>query len=403
MICLFGTTFGQWFKVEAVSPGSIYSIWSSGDTLLAGGDSVLFYSFDAGNNWGKSSTVPEVEFGITAIMPVNGGMYIGTSFKGVFFTSNMGGSWDERSSGLTGLGAKEISDIALRDNEIFVSTIGGGVYKNSLNNPGDWTLFSDGIPWNTGWTVYCIKNIDGDLYAGGGVNGYFYVNRKNTNIWQEMPIDGFNGEVNGVHSFEKSGNKIVASSHQAVYTSTDNGLTWTKFTFGIGLIENSEISVKGNDIVICLTKASRYYIYYSNDNGITWWRNDMQSGYVSYSLNLADGKIWAGRLDGLYYKPDTITGIGDDNKTPVSFSLSQNYPNPFNSSTIIEYALPEEGDVTIELYDITGRLVKQLLKEQRTVGTHKTTVESGDLASGVYIYTLRANDIKISKKLVILK
>jgi hypothetical protein len=87
----------------------------------------------------------------------------------------------------------------------------------------------------------------------------------------------------------------------------------------------------------------------------------------------------------------------------TEYSLSQNYPNPFNSSTIIEYALPKEGFVSIKLYDITGRLVKQLVNEQKPTGRHKTTIESGNLASGIYIYSLRVNDININKKLVILK
>jgi hypothetical protein len=87
----------------------------------------------------------------------------------------------------------------------------------------------------------------------------------------------------------------------------------------------------------------------------------------------------------------------------TEYSLSQNYPNPFNSSTIIEYALPKEGFVSIKLYDITGRLVKQLVNEQKPSGRHKTTIESGNLASGIYIYSLRVNDININKKLVILK
>jgi len=69
----------------------------------------------------------------------------------------------------------------------------------------------------------------------------------------------------------------------------------------------------------------------------------------------------------------------------------------------IEYALPKEGLVTIKLYDITGRLVKQLVNEQKPSGRHKTTIESGNLASGIYIYSLRVNEININKKLVILK
>ncbi|GAB1442571.1 hypothetical protein MASR2M39_14070 [Ignavibacteriales bacterium] len=87
----------------------------------------------------------------------------------------------------------------------------------------------------------------------------------------------------------------------------------------------------------------------------------------------------------------------------TEYSLSQNYPNPFNSSTIIEYTLPKDGLVAIKLYDITGGLVKQLVNEQKPTGRHKTTIESGKLASGIYIYSLRVNDININKKLVILK
>jgi len=403
MLSSLGVTFGQWLKVEPVSPGSVYSLWSSGDTLFAGGDSLLFYSFDSGSTWAKSAKVPDVEYGINAILPVNGGIYIGTSLKGVYFSSNLGNSWEERSAGLTGLGAKEISDFAVRDDYVYVSTIGGGIYRNSLTNPGEWVLFSDGIPWNTGWTVYCIKNIDGDLYAGGGVNGFFYVNRKNTSNWVEISFDWFNGEANGILAFGKSGNKIVASAHQGVYTSTDSGLTWTKHTFGIGLVESSEISVKGNTIVIVLSKAARYYIYYSNDNGVTWWRNDMQSGSLAYSMNISGGKIWAGRLDGLYYKPDTITGIGDDIETPSAFSLSQNYPNPFNPSTNINFSLEADGQTTLKVYNVIGKEVATLVDGYTKAGNHSVTFNAEDLPSGVYLYKLVSPSGTKTGKMTLLK
>jgi len=87
----------------------------------------------------------------------------------------------------------------------------------------------------------------------------------------------------------------------------------------------------------------------------------------------------------------------------TEYSMTQNYPNPFNSSTVIEYALPKEGLVTITLYDIAGRLVKQLVNEQKSPGRYKTVIESDKLASGVYIYAMRVNEISINKKMVILK
>jgi len=70
---------------------------------------------------------------------------------------------------------------------------------------------------------------------------------------------------------------------------------------------------------------------------------------------------------------------------------------------VIEYTLPKEGLVTITLYDIAGRLVKQLVNEQKAPGRYKTVIESDKLASGVYIYAMRVNEISINKKMVILK
>jgi photosystem II stability/assembly factor-like uncharacterized protein len=363
----------------------------------------MYYSFDGGNNWDQSSSVPGVEYGINAIQPVEGGIYIGTAIKGVFFTSNMGSEWQSRSLGLTNLGAMEIRAFTVRGAEIFVATVGGGIYKNSITTPAVWTHFSEGIPWNTSWSIYSLKNIDGDLYAGGGVNAYYYRNRKNTTVWEEIPFDWFAGEANGILAFEKYSGGILAVSHLGIYRSSDGGDNWLKYSPGVGLIEKSDIVVKGNKIVVTLSKSARYYILHSSNSGVSWWRDDMQSGSIALSMTICGGKIWVGRLDGLYYKPDILTDIKEPEVIPVEFSLHQNYPNPFNGSTSIEYALPEEGYVTIQLYDITGRMVKQLVKEHKTAGIHKTTVKSDDLASGIYVYTLCVNDIKISKKLVVLK
>lgn len=397
------STSAQWIKLDLASGASIWSLWSSGDTLIAGGDSVLYFSFDGGNNWDQSTPIPGVEHGINAIQPVEGGIYIGTAIKGVFFTSDMGSLWHQRSSGLTNLGAMEIRAFTVREDEIFVATIGGGIYKNSITNPGVWSHFSEGIPWNTSWSIYSLKNIDGDLYAGGGVNAYYYRNRKNTSVWEEIPFDWFTGEANGMLAFEKYSGGIVASSNLAIYKSNDGGINWLKYSPGVGLIEKSDIMVKGNNIVVTLSKSARYYIFHSSDSGISWKRDDMQSGSIALSMTICGGKIWVGRLDGLYYKPDILTDIKEPVVIPTELTLNQNYPNPFNGSTIVEYALPEAGDVTIQLYDITGKIVKQLVNEHKTAGIHKTTIESDDLVSGVYIYSLGVNDLKISKKLIILK
>ncbi len=88
---------------------------------------------------------------------------------------------------------------------------------------------------------------------------------------------------------------------------------------------------------------------------------------------------------------------------PTQFSLSQNYPNPFNPTTSIKYTVPQNGPVTIKLYDITGREVATLVNEVKTVGSYDLKVNASGLASGVYIYRMIANDFVSVKKMSILK
>ena len=88
---------------------------------------------------------------------------------------------------------------------------------------------------------------------------------------------------------------------------------------------------------------------------------------------------------------------------PTHFSLAQNYPNPFNPSTTIKYTVPQNGPVTIKLYDITGREVKTLVNEVKEVGSYDLKVDASGLASGVYIYRMVAKDFVSVKKMSILK
>jgi hypothetical protein len=88
---------------------------------------------------------------------------------------------------------------------------------------------------------------------------------------------------------------------------------------------------------------------------------------------------------------------------PIHFSLSQNFPNPFNPTTTIKYTVPQNGPVTIKLYDITGKEVATLVNEVKTVGSYDIKLNASGLASGVYFYRMIAKDFVSVKKLSILK
>ncbi len=95
-------------------------------------------------------------------------------------------------------------------------------------------------------------------------------------------------------------------------------------------------------------------------------------------------------------------------EVPLTFAVSQNYPNPFNPVTSISYEIPEESFVTISVYNMMGQKVTDLVHDQRSVGYHRTEWNGTNLAgdpvsSGVYIYTVEADNFRSVKKMVLMK
>lgn len=105
-------------------------------------------------------------------------------------------------------------------------------------------------------------------------------------------------------------------------------------------------------------------------------------------------------------QPDTLpTSVIDENEpvVPVSFSLSQNYPNPFNPSTTILYSLPEESHVTLKVYDILGREVTTLVDDRMSAGHHDAVFDASGLASGMYIYRIKAGEHVVAKRMLLVR
>jgi len=106
----------------------------------------------------------------------------------------------------------------------------------------------------------------------------------------------------------------------------------------------------------------------------------------------------------------TVTGMGsqDEALLPKEFALHQNYPNPFNPKTRVRYDLPDNENVTIIIYDLLGRQVKQLVDSYQEAGFKSiiwdATNDFGNpAAAGVYLYKIQAGDFIQTKKMVLLK
>ena len=101
---------------------------------------------------------------------------------------------------------------------------------------------------------------------------------------------------------------------------------------------------------------------------------------------------------------DVRSGIDDDNSgLPRDFSLHQNYPNPFNPSTSIKFALPEQSDVSIEIFNILGQKVASVFKGLLPAGYHNITWDGSSAASGIYYFKLTAGNFVDVKPMTLLK
>ncbi len=99
-----------------------------------------------------------------------------------------------------------------------------------------------------------------------------------------------------------------------------------------------------------------------------------------------------------------ITAIGDDSpEVRFPSRLDQNTPNPFNPRTTIRFAVSTSGPVKLELFDLRGRRIAILLDQEMTAGEHEVVFHPTDLASGVYVYRLRAGSFRQSRCITLIK
>jgi len=162
-----------------------------------------------------------------------------------------------------------------------------------------------------------------------------------------------------------------------------NGEWWNVATFNMRTAAQGD-GVFHNDAFIIGNQV---------DNG-----NLVLVDYITGEINNNNVELAFARL-----KVETTVGIDEKIGQPTSFSLSQNYPNPFNATTTISYNLPEESDVTIDLYDIMGRKIETLVSGAQSAGTHSVVWDASNVSSGVYLYRIIAGNYTETRRCNLLK
>ena len=168
------------------------------------------------------------------------------------------------------------------------------------------------------------------------------------------------------------------------------------YIFLIIIITNSTI-IKGQ---LQLNK----YVFSNGGKTVSSEENTLSLTVGQSIIGRSNNNLYSGEI-GFWYQYEVILVNLDeeDNRIPIEYELFQNYPNPFNPHTTIEYSIPKECYVSLIVYDILGREVVKLVNEKQKEGTYKILFNGNKLASGFYVYRIKAGKYIETKKMVYLK
>lgn len=266
------------------------------------------------------------------------------------------------------------------------------------------------------------------FFGGGGSPEIFAIGMRNPWRISQDPVTGtiYCGDV-GQDAWEEVDTIAVGKNYgwrcyegNATFNTSGCGAMGT-YTFPIAVYQNigSDISITGGYVY----RGSRVpwlvgrYVYADYGSRKTW-KLLLSGGVVSENTQIGlapsgvpsfgvdqNNELYTVCANGIIYKfLNTVIGINNGNSNiPDGFALEQNYPNPFNPATIINYTVPVNTFVNIKIYDAAGREVSVLVNELISAGSYSVEWNAVSFPSGVYFYSLEAENVSLQKKMVLIK
>jgi photosystem II stability/assembly factor-like uncharacterized protein len=208
--------------------------------------------------------------------------------------------------------------------------------------------------------------------------------------------------------FDKSICYATTWSSSQVYKTTDYGSNWNITSNNSGSGWGSDVCREDPTLVLTGNYGSQAYLttnagtnFFNVNTGLSGAGAGIMVPERGYLLNMQTGSLYKMAINYSILtnvNENTVSGI-----IPSSYELSQNYPNPFNPTTNIKFALPVSGNVSLKVYNQLGKEVNVLSEGFRSAGTYEINFDASSLSSGVYFYKLIANNISMTKKMLLVK
>ncbi|RPI65373.1 MAG: T9SS C-terminal target domain-containing protein [Ignavibacteriales bacterium] len=292
-------------------------------------------------------------------------------------------------------------------------------------------------------------NVNENAFNMNGIVGIL-ANKQNIRVngLPRIAVDLSNKSTRGnIYIVTAQKNLLPAGSDPDIILrkSTDAGQTWsagirvnqdalnngkTQFFTGITVDENGGLNIIYYDDRNTTSDSSSIFLARSTDGGSSFNEYEISDhnfkpsaigglgqGYMGDNIDITSVgnklyPVWMDNSTGTYQiwsVPIEILSVGVDDENnftvPSEFELKQNYPNPFNPSTSIEFNLPIGSNVSLKIFDATGKEVVTLINEFKGTGNHRINFEANkyNLSSGVYFYTLSADGLTQTKPMILLK
>ena len=225
--------------------------------------------------------------------------------------------------------------------------------------PSTYMLFNPDYAWTAEMPITAQFSDDVDIFR-------YELNAGDTLVAETSPVDG----SLWTRDFDAY-MRLLGAAGDTLASDDDGGVDW-----------HSRIEH------VAETDGVYYVMVHGQDFG---GPTDTDPSRGEYNLSVL-------RLDGTQVIIDV-----EDPETPLVFTLEANYPNPFNPSTSIAYELPHAADVHLAVYNVLGQLVATLVDTHQSSGRHTARFDASNLASGVYLYHLQADDFSHTKMMTLVK
>ena len=148
--------------------------------------------------------------------------------------------------------------------------------------------------------------------------------------------------------------------------------------------------------------------YYTPDSYYTFNQLEYNIPYYFRVATMVGQGEWSYYSDVVTATIEFVSTDEQNNEIPFTFALNQNYPNPFNPSTSISYTIPERNIVSLNIYDVNGAFVQNLVDENLEPGFHSvswdgTNANGSKVSAGMYFYIIKSGNLVSTQKMIFLK